>query len=556
MRRSSLILITVLAVTLWALSDFAAGQTVGAAAEPAAEPQKATSAGESLPFPKDKFTLETMTVRTSRGEKKVTYRSYRHIPYVANPVDKDYQSLDVKVPVAVDEVAVSAANAPILFVIGVGGYMSASNAGRGGMGRGMGEPPGGMMGPPPGGGIGGPPGGMMGPPPEGGPAGGPGMGGPGGNSRLSRNSDLALAAGYVVVLPGCRGRDNRAADGAYYGKAPAAIVDLKAAVRYLRYNAGIIPGNVDRIVSTGVSAGGALSALLGASGNSLLYDAYLKEIGAADAQDAIFASADFCPIADLEHADMAYEWMWGSVPARSGLQDQELSKQLKEAFAAYQGSLNLQGKNGFGMLTADNYDRYLLQTYLFPSATKYLNGLTDEKRKEYLDTNQWITWSGNQATFSFADYLAHVGRMKSLPAFDDFNLRQPEPNEFGNKTVDSRHFTNFSLRHATGNPNAQIDSDLPTLLNLMNPMYFLGQNNPGMAAHWWIRLGTSDAHTSLTVAANLAASLENRKKDVSAWMYWDAGHGADEDAEDFVAWIGKITGYAAMPNGFEKVGAP
>jgi hypothetical protein len=103
---------------------------------------------------------------------------------------------------------------------------------------------------------------------------------------------------------------------------------------------------------------------------------------------------------------------------------------------------------------------------------------------------------------------------------------------------------NFSLRHPTGDQNAQIDSDLPTLLNLMNPMYFLGQNNPGIAGHWWIRLGTSDAHTSLTVAANLAASLENRKKDVSARMYWDAGHGADEDAEDFIAWIGKITGSA------------
>ena len=82
------------------------------------------------------------------------------------------------------------------------------------------------------------------------------------------NADLALAAGYVVVSPGCRGRDNKAADGTWYGKAPAAIVDLKAAVRYIRHNQGVIPGNVNRIFSTGVSAGGALSALLGSSGNS------------------------------------------------------------------------------------------------------------------------------------------------------------------------------------------------------------------------------------------------------------------------------------------------
>ena len=66
-----------------------------------------------------------------------------------------------------------------------------------------------------------------------------GMGPPHNNSNISSRSDLALAAGYVVVSPGCRGRDNKAADGTYYGKAPAAIVDLKAAVRYIRHNKGV-----------------------------------------------------------------------------------------------------------------------------------------------------------------------------------------------------------------------------------------------------------------------------------------------------------------------------
>jgi hypothetical protein len=488
----------------------------------------ARGADDPLLFPKDKFTGETRAVRTSVGEKKVTVHSYRHIPYVAKPVDPDYQSLDVTVPVEVDGKAVDTAKAPILFAIGVGGYMSVNNVGRGGAGGRMGAPGGGPAGRGPGGG----------------PPGGRGMGGPGTGGNLSRNTDLALAAGYVVVSPGCRGRDNKAADGTNYGKAPAAIVDLKAAIRYLRHNAGVVPGNVNWIVSTGVSAGGALSALLGASGNSPLYHPYLKEIGAADADDAIFASADFCPIADLEHADMAYEWMYGTVPGRSGLENQGLSGQLRDAFATYQASLKLQGRNGFGALTADNYARYLLETYLFPSANRYLRSLAEEKRNQYLANNKWITWSAKGAEFSFADYLAHVGRMKGLPAFDDFDMRQPEPNEFGNKTTDSRHFTDYSLRHATGNPNARIDADLQTLVNLMNPMYFIGQNNRAMAGHWWIRTGTSDAHTSLTVVGNLAASLENRKKNVNAWLYWDAGHGADEDAEDFIAWIGRITGFA------------
>ena len=115
------------------------------------------------------------------------------------------------------------------------------------------------------------------------------------------------------------------------------------------------------------------------------------------------------------------------LPTKSGLVDQELSKQLKAIYAGYQTSLNLQGKNGFGTITAENYDKYLLQYYLIPSANKYLRSLTDEKRKEYLESNKWITWTDKGAAFEFADYVTHVGRMKGLPAFDDFDMRQPEP---------------------------------------------------------------------------------------------------------------------------------
>ena len=471
-----------------------------------------TSTGQTkdqLLFPKDNFTVETKTVKTSAGEKKVTYRSYVHIPYVANPVDKDYQSLNVSVPIKIDEVAVDATNSPILFAIGVGGYMSVNN-----MRDGSGSP----------------------------------MGGPGGNSKVSGNKDLALAAGYVVVVPGCRGRDNKATNGTYYGKAPAAIVDLKAAVRYIRHNKGVIPGNVNWIFSTGVSAGGALSALLGASGNSHMFGPYLKEIGAADTTDDIFGSACFCPITDLEHADGAYEWMYGTLPTGSGSVDQELSKQLNDGYAKYQASMNLQGKNNFGAITADNYDKYLLKFYLIPSANKFLKDMIDEKRNEYLANNKWINWANNESTFAFSDYVTHVGRMKGLPAFDDFNCKQPEPVLFGNKTSDARHFTNFSLQQSTGDKNAKIDDEVQTLVNMMNAMYFIGQNNKDCTKYWWLRQGTSDNHTSQTVIANLGTSLENLGKNVNTFLYWDGKHGADEDAEEFITWIGNITGFANPSN--------
>ncbi len=470
-----------------------------------------TASGQSkdpLIFPKDNFTVETKIVKTSAGEKTVTYHSYLHILYVAKPVDSDYQSLNVSVPVRINDVTVDAANAPILFSIGIGGYMSVRNTGttipRAGAGR------------------------------------------PGGSGSLSSRDDLALAAGFVVVTPGCRGRDNKAGDGTFYGKAPAAIVDLKAAIRYLRHNKGILPGNTDQIVSVGCSAGGAVSALLGTSGNSPLYDSYLEEIGAADANDNIFGSACFSPITDLENADGAYEWMYGIYPTRSGLVDQDLSKQLKAIYADYQLSLKLQGKNEFGFLTADNYENYLLQYYLIPSANEYLKGLTEEKRNNYLASNKWITWTDKGASFSFPDYVSHVGRMKNIPAFDDFDRKQPEPVLFGNEITDSRHFTDFSLQHSTGDKNARIDIELKKLVNMMNANYFIREGNKGCANYWWLRNGSSDNHTSQTVMVNLATGLENQNKTVDASLYWDGGHCADNDPECMVKWMGKITNYSVI----------
>jgi acetyl esterase/lipase len=456
---------------------------------------------DPLLFPRDASTVRTMKVVDSKGEREVVYRSYRHLPYVARPVDAEYQSLDVLVPTAVDGVAVDATDAPILLANSIGGFMSSSNA------RDDAHKPGGE------GTVGG------------------------------RHADLALAAGYVVVWPGTRGRDNQAPDGTYYGKAPAAIVDLKAAVCYVRHNEGVMPGNVEHIVSTGCSAGGGLSALLGASGDSPLYEPYLREIGAADAHDRIYAAGCYSPIIDLDHGDMAYEWMYGPTPRNSSGEqvDQGLSAELKALFTGYQASLGLRGRDGFGLLTALNYDEYLLRYYLVPSATEYLAALEERDRSQYLAVNEWIAWKEGRAVFSFADYVAHAGRFKGIPAFDDFELELPEPSLFGDRVTEARHFTDFTLQKTTGDTNARVDPEVRALVDLMNPMYFILRDNPGCAHHWWLRRGTGETGVSQTAIVNLAASLENRGKHVDARFFWDAAHCIDRDAEGFVKWIGEIT---------------
>jgi hypothetical protein len=46
----------------------------------------------SLAFDKSKYTVQTKTVSTDSGNRKVTYHFYEAIPYVAYAVDKKYRN--------------------------------------------------------------------------------------------------------------------------------------------------------------------------------------------------------------------------------------------------------------------------------------------------------------------------------------------------------------------------------------------------------------------------------------------------------------------------------
>ncbi|WP_326661462.1 subtype B tannase [Streptomyces sp. NBC_00385] len=516
---------------------------IAVTSQASASEDDSTAPSAALVFDTDDFTELTETIADAAGvDHVVTYHFYKPRNYVTAPSDDTHQSLVVSVPMTIDGKAVDASHAPIVLANAVGGYMPSSVAKATGVGQAALEM--GSMG----GGTGGAPSGAPSGMPSGMPSDGPGGGGTGAINGMVNLAKLALAAGYVAVEPGTRGRSLTASDGTVYGTAPAVIVDLKAAVRYVRFNKNRIPGNTNRIVSTGTSAGGATSALLGASGDSPLYDRYLKEAGAAHASDAIFATGAWCPITDLEHADGAYEWNWGSSLTQSTgtVVDQSVSKALQAQFAEYQASLKLRGLNRYGSLTARNYDDYLLTTYMQPSATKYLAALPDSERTAYLAKNTFITWSGGKATFTWADYVTHVGtRKKATPAFDAFDLSAGENNEFGEGTVESRHFTAYSLKNdTTGITGRRLDSDVPEKLDLMNPMYHLvKKRNPSRSKHWWIRVGTNDSDTSHVISANLAAALDNLGDDVNHSFYWDQGHATNADPGDFIAWVAKVTGH-------------
>ena len=371
-------------------------------------------------------------------------------------------------------------------------------------------------------------------------------------------ANLALSLGFVCVNAGCRGRDcqwpegdPRAKNGAYYGKAPAAAVDLKAAIRYLRHNRDLIPGDLDHIVTHGGSAGGGLSCLLAASGDSPEYTDYLREIGAAEESDCIFASASFSPVMNLEHGDGAYEFEWSHVPYSGGpfghqepaLVDQAMAAEQKEIYKAYLDSCQLIGHGDWGKLTTENLADYILQEYLFPEAKRFMDEKTPAEREEYLRTNPWLKPQGIGYTFTFADFATHAGREKDLPAFDEFPLNNAETLVFGSATENARHFTPFSLQKATGDPNAQVDPELRHITEIFNPMWHVLNNNPGCARYWWIRHGGVDGATSVPTVLNLATALENRGKEVNARIIWDGGHCEDDDPDGLLRWYCHVCGY-------------
>lgn len=155
-----------------------------------------------------------------------------------------------------------------------------------------------------------------------------------------------LEAGLVYVYSGFRGRSGGYdSTNKYFATgAPWGVTDLKAAVRYLRYNAEKLPCDTSRVIIFGYGGGGGLSCVAAALGDSELYDPYLEEIGAAthDAEgaplsDALFGSATWCPITSFDLADAAYEWMMGQYGTKGtrakGTWTSLLSKDLAAAYA-------------------------------------------------------------------------------------------------------------------------------------------------------------------------------------------------------------------------------
>lgn len=463
----------------------------------------------NLNFDASKFTVETAQV----NGKTISFRAYKNIVYVKNPVDTKYQSLNFYVPVEYFEgksINIFDKNsAPIFLPNNVGGYMPAE----------------------------------------------PGQAGTDNRSGKENAILVALSKGFVVAAPGARGRTLIDENKKYYGKAPAAIIDLKAAVRYLRFNDKTMPGNAEKIVSNGTSAGGALSALLGAAGNNSDYETYLKILGAANVRDDIFAVSTYCPITNLDNSDAAYEWHFGNahnykkmlinrtadgqierkeVSGKLTAEEITVSDRLKNLFPPYLNGLKLKNDDG-KLLTLDadgngNFKEYVM-SFVRKSAQKAL----DERKN--LDALNWLTIEDKKITaIDFDKFMQYTQRMKQPPAFDALDLSSGENDLFGDEKIKAKHFTKFGLENSKSS-GAAADAKI---VKMMNPMKYIGTRGAKTARHWRIRHGTIDKDTSMSIPIILAAYLQNKGYDMNIELAWEQGHGGDYDLDELFDWIEKV----------------
>ena len=178
-----------------------------------------------------------------------------------------------------------------------------------------------------------------------------------------------LEKGIIYIYAGCRGRYESSSTTILSG-APWGVTDLKAAIRFLRYNSDLLPGDLDRFYTFGHSGGGAQSCLMGVTGNSELYKDYLNSIGAAmedadgnEIEDNIKGSQCWCPITNLDTADAAYEWNMGqyfSTGTRaSGTFTKSLSDDLAAKYVDYVNAIKLKDPDGNELtLTSTNAGTY------------------------------------------------------------------------------------------------------------------------------------------------------------------------------------------------------
>lgn len=317
------------------------------------------------------------------------------------------------------------------------------------------------------------------------------------------STSLYTDAGFVYLYAGCRGRE---------AGAPAGVTDLKAAIRYIRYNGDTIPGSTDRIFSFGMSGGGAQSALIGAAGDSELYTPYLEDIGAiSGVSDAVAGSMCWCPITNLDYASEAYEWNLGVT--RTDLEEdmQEISDAMAEKFALYINDLGLTDENGNVLaLTASEQGIYQEGSYY-----DYLKTVIETSLNHFLEdtTFPYTVESGKKGGFGGKDGFG--GKMDKQPEADkgDMEDKRPQLPEDG---TDNEFYARDGIDRNEGAGGISLSGTYETAEDYINALN---------TEKTWVTYDAASNTAEITSIADFVSALKIASKDLGAFDALDESQG-------------------------------
>ena len=314
--------------------------------------------------------------------------------------------------------------------------------------------------------------------------------------------------GFVYVHAGCRGRD---------AGAPAGVTDLKAAIRYIRYCDDVVAGDSESIFVFGMSGGGAQSAIVGATGDSELYDPYLKAIGAVQGvSDAVLGSMDWCPITNLDTADAAYEWMMGAT--RSGLSDDEqaISDSLAKAYASYINSAGFTDENGNSLTLTESSDGiYQSGTYY-----DYIKSVIEESLNNFLSDTTFPYDASSSSKGGMGGGPSGGGmpsgeKPDGAPSGDPPSGSKPDG---GNSSEEATSIENVDqiTRNDTSSSGVSTSGTYETAQDYIDALNANGE---------WITYDASTNKATITSIEAFVKACKNASKNLGAFDQLDAGQG-------------------------------
>ena len=374
------------------------------------------------------------------------------------------------------------------------------------------------------------------------------------------------------------------------------MADLKSGIIQLRANDKVIPGDKNKIISIGTSGGGQMSSILGASGDMKEYYPYMYEAGALGVtktedgvyesayQDSIFAAQNYCPIADIENADMAYAWCWIDLVDDGGIYNgniTEFEKRLQEleanAYIDYLNSLQLRDEQGNlltlnGLRSGSYYDKILEN--ISNALNQFVKNGEIDVDEVYGDYSNWLEKEedGSYKVINMKGFMIGTGlvnsRNKAIPGFDAQD-KSAENNAFGKPEQDSVHFSksvakimkdNYDeLSTLDGFNKEYVDSYSEDALDGENAEYIENQTNLLNATHILLgldgleavnpvkyyrnRSGSADQHTSFGIGYNILLAAQMRGIDIDYSLVWNMPHGSNEGTSTgtFIDWVNKIS---------------